>query len=593
MYNLMATMSPFEIACPAHIGPDRTLLFWLDRSLTLSAQPHLRFALHWLREIAPGQFGAELCKHSHSDAEVSLRATLSATFLAAVALDERGRLRLRMSKWRAGSLQVEARPGPDACSDPVLRAVFAFDSEAPARAATRLAEDIYAQAFPALAAKCAAELSRRTACGAALFDGSFDFTPEGLDAYRSALEGSAVAERLARTLDGETTIEVHLPTLDRREWPERWRALERAEAAAQEDGRIFVHTTPSPEAAKNVCQGALLLAAPLLYPQCTAFEIGFTDSRVLPAALLAQWLPRVLRPYNFGPQPWEWLGSAPAGAVVASMSLSVPGSLAGVWLRAPAERDPLFFDVYSKVSVAVQRALRRWLPYVYFTDLSRFDNRILAYPLIFYGSTYPCSGKPRSDFAYDLVGPESPGIARPWAARPLTSALARAERLLISAGRSDAARHYRSWRARKVLAGIVRHPRFLNELLTSDEFFIGRFVGLGMAARDLASRVNAGRTVKDLAVVIGEFTTVINRKLKRAYRCQEAVSLGSLLLVEATCALAAALGSQAAISATLHFSAEGREQTFVNGSRQTRAGQALTPDEAWPRAEAPSPPTAA
>jgi hypothetical protein len=559
-------MSPFEIACPADIGPDRTLLFWLDSSLTLTARPHLRFALHWLRETAPGHFGSELCKHFPSGVEVSVHATLSATFLAAVALDERGRLRLRISKWRAASLRVEARPGSDASPDPLLRAVFALDSEAPGRAATRLANAIYEQAFRALEKKCAAELSRRTARAAALLDRSFDFTPQGLAARRSAL--SVVEASLAQTLEGDKTIEVHLPTMDRREWPERWNTLARAEAVAEQDGRIFVHAPAGRAAAKNACQGALLVAAPLLYPHCPGFEIGFTDSRASTAAQLAQTLPPVLRPYDFGPEPWEWLASAPAGEVVASVSLSVPGSVAGAWLRAPGEKDPLFFDIYSKVSVAIQQALRRWLPYAYFSDLSRFEELPLAYALLFYRSTYPCSGEPRSDFAYDLVSPDNPCIARPWAARPLASSLARAERLLIAAGRKDLARHYHSWRARDVLAGILLRPRFLNALLTGDEFFIGRLVGLGVAGRDLASRlgVNPRRTMKDLAIGIDAFTSTLNRRLRRLYGGREAVSLGSLLLVEATRALAAALDGPAAISATLCLSAPGREQTFVNAS---------------------------
>ncbi len=564
-------MSPSSIACPADIGPDRTLLFWLHNRLTFSARPHLRFALHWLRETAPGEFGSELSKLFPQGVDASVNASLSATFLVAVALDGDGRLRLRVSKWSATSLEVEARPDASASADPVLRAIFAFDGEAPSAAATRLANTIYEQAFPALERKCAAELSRLTARGRPILDRSFDFTPEGLAAYRSALAGSLVEEQLAQSLEGERSVEVHLPSLGRREWPARWTALANAKAVAEEDGRIFVHATPRRAGEKNAGQAALLLGAPLLYPQsCSGFEIGFEDSRVSTAAELAQSLPRLLGPYDFGSEPWDWLASAPQGEVEASVSLSVPGSLAGAWLRAPGEKAPDFFDVYSKVSVAVQMALRRWLPYVYFSDLSRFEDPALAYPLLFYRCTYPCSGQPRSDFAYDLVSPDNPGLARPWAARPLMSSLARAERSLISAGRKDLAREYRSWRAREVLAGIVRRPRYLNALLTTDAFFIDRLVGLGLAGRELASNfgLNERRTVKDLAIFAAGFNAALNRKLGRLYGGQELVSLGSLLLVEATRALAAALDGHAAISATLRLAAPGREQTFVNGGRK-------------------------
>jgi len=559
-------MSPFEIARPADIGPDRTLLFWLDGSLTLRARPHLRLALHWLRETAHGQFGADLSRHFELDGGARVEATLSAKFLAAVALHHQGRLRLRISRWRPQSLAVEARPDWGANPNALLRSLFAFDAEAPGRAPMRLADAIYERLFRALENQCAAELSRLTARGVAIVDRSFDFTPEGLAAFRSALEGQAAEDNLGRLLGSDRTIEVHLPSFSRTEWPDRWSRLASAEAVAEEDGRIFVHAKPGHAAAKNACQAALALAAPLLYPQETGFRIGFTDSRTSTAAQLGHSLPHVLRPCDFGPEPWEWLATAPAGEVVASVSLNVPGNLAEAWLRAPGERDPLFFEVYSKVSVAVQLALRRWLPYVYFSDLSRFENPALAYSLLFYRSTYPCSGRPRSDFAYDLVAVDSPGVARPWAARPLASSMGRAERLLIAGGRRDLARSYRPWRARDVLAGILLRPRFINELLTNDEFFIDRLVGLGVAGRDLASRcgVNPRRTAKDLSIVIEACSAALNRKLRRAYGGQPAMSLGSLLMVEATRALAAALGCEAAISATLRFEAQGREQTFTN-----------------------------
>ena len=559
-------MSPFEIASPADIGPDRTLLFWLDSSLTFRARPRLHLALHWLRETAHGHFAADLCRHFQLDGGASVEATLSATFLAAVALDEEGRLRLRISKWRAASLEVAARPAWDSNLNALLRSLFAFDSEAPGRAPTRLADAVYGQVFRALENQCAAGLSRLTARGAALIDRSFDFTPEGLAAFRSALEGRTVQESLAQFLGNDRTIEVHLPTFNRAEWRNRWSTLANAEAVAEPDGRIFVHAKPGQAAAKNACQSALVLAAPLLYPQAAGFRIGFTDSRVSTAARLALSLPHVLRPYDFGPEPWEWLATAPADEVAASVSISVPGSLSGAWLRAPGERDPLFFDVYSKVSVAVQLALRRWLPYIYFSDLTRFEDPALAYSLLFYRSTYPCSGKPRSDFAYELVAEDIPGVARPWAARILASALRRAERLLNAGGRRDLARCYRSWNARDVLAGILLRPRYINELLTNDAFFIERLVGLGLAGRELAahSGVNARKTARDLAIAIDGFNTLVNRKFKRVYGGQQAVSLGSLLMVEATRALAVALGGDAAISATLRLEAQGREQTFTN-----------------------------
>jgi hypothetical protein len=52
--------------------------------------------------------------------------------------------------------------------------------------------------------------------------------------------------------------------------------------------------------------------------------------------------------------------------------------------------------------------------------------------------------------------------------------------------------------------------------------------------------------------------------LRRLYGGQDFVAFGSLLLVEATRALGAALDGGAAISATLRLASGDREQTFVN-----------------------------
>lgn len=564
-------MSPFSIASPADIGQDRTLLFRIDRSLTFVARPRLRFALNWLRETAPGQFGDPLCRHAGAGLDAPVHVTLSGALRAAVAVDEEGRLRLRLSMGSASSLLVEACPGPPPAVEPLVAAILALDPEAPPDDAARLASAICAQALRALEKQCAAELGWRSARRNALLDRSFDFTPKGLAAYRAALEGSLAAAHLARALGGERTIETQLPFLERTQWPKRWALLAGAETVTEEDGRVVAHAAPAAnrERRKNACQNALALAGPLLFSQSPPdFTLGFTDARTGPAAVLSHSLPTLLRAYDFGPEPAEWLSAAAPGDVRARFSLSLDGARAGAWLRAPEEKDSTFFEVYSKMSVAVQRALRRWLPYVYLSRLDRFENTAAGYPLIFYGGTYPHSGRPRSEFTHDLVTPEDHGVARPWAWRPLASSLARTERLLIAAGRRDLAHLYEPWRAREVLDGLVAHPRFINSLLSTDAFFVDRLVGLGLAGRELSARFAGSpfRATRDLSGIAARLTSALNHKLWRLYRAQEFMNLGGLLLVEATGALCAALDGDAAIRATLRLSSGNREQTFVNAA---------------------------
>ena len=99
-----------------------------------------------------------------------------------------------------------------------------------------------------------------------------------------------------------------------------------------------------------------------------------------------------------------------------------------------------------------------------------------------------------------------------------------------------------------------------------DGFFIDRLVHLGLHARALGDQAatNPFRATRDLTALASDFTSVFHRRLRRLYGGQDFVGFGSLLLLEATRALGAALDGDAAISGTFWASAGGREQTFVN-----------------------------
>jgi hypothetical protein len=397
--------------------------------------------------------------------------------------------------------------------------------------------------------------------------------------FGSAGESAAAAAgRLDGELAGAETIQVHLPFFDRKEWDERAETLERAEATADGDGHIFVHTGKAfgRERQRTVAQVALAIAAPLLFPEDSPrFDLTFTDRRTAPRAHVGCALSAALRACEMGDEPWGWLGRvAGSDNVEAEVSLSVPGNLAGAWLRVPEETVGAFFEVFSKVSIAIQRASRRWVPYAYFSELDRYEDWRTAYPLIFYQSTHPYSGRPRSDFAYDLVGPGDPGVARPWAFRPLVSELARIHQTLLNAGRPDLARLYETWRAREIVAGVVRQPKHINALLTNDAFFIDQFVSLGLEARALAARhaSDPERAAKELAVFLPHFAVPLHRKLRRLYAGWGFEAFGSLLLVEATRALAGALDGSASVAATVRFAAGGRGRTFLNETARASRG---------------------
>jgi hypothetical protein len=600
-------LEPRLIASAAGLGSDRAVIFSLATTLKFTATPRVLFGFHWLREASAGLIEGQLGERIDSGLDVSLRAHLSDNYLAAVALDEEGMLRLRVLRRGESacdfnsSLSVAAEAvTPLAAANataPLVQAILAAGS-AVAQAAgaaasgvlatvSRLAQSAYQKALPALELKCAALLSfawRSAARGETLLDCSFAFTESGMLAYGQALAGdfsgvlsapSAGARvhkaMLTEALQGERTIELHMPFMDRKAWAVRWEALARAEIEAGAGGRLLVYTVKAADRIEqnNTYQSTLALAGSLLYPRATAsFELSYTDARSGDAGHLARTLAPLLEAYGFPPEAARWLEGAAAagGRLSSSLTLEVPGAAVAAWLRAPSERDPEFFDVYSKVSVAVQQATRRWLPYVYFSEMERYEELSAAYPLVFFASTRPFGGRPRSEFAYDLVGPDSPGVARPWAARPLATALERVHAQLLAAGQPQLARSYASWRAPEILAGIVKKPRLLNALLTGDAFFVDRLVRLGVEARAMAGLLAADprKATRKLLAFAADFTALFHRRLRRLYGGRDFAAFGALLLVEATRALGATLEGDMPVSATLHVSLAGREQTFVN-----------------------------
>jgi hypothetical protein len=258
--------------------------------------------------------------------------------------------------------------------------------------------------------------------------------------------------------------------------------------------------------------------------------------------------------------------SWPDTSLQASLTLSIPGSLGAAWLRAPRERDPAFFPVYSAVSVAVQRVLRQWLPYLYFSDIDNYDDLGTAFPLLVYQSLRPFPGRPRSEFTYDVLSPNSPLLEGRFPARALVHVLRRVSQLLAGAGRTSTARCFAPEQASSILASVQRRPRLLNSLLAADTFFVDSLVTLGVQGREFSDALprESGQAIKDLAKFSARFVTTFHRRLRRLYRGRDFSSLGSLLLIEATRALCAALDGGASVSGVLHLTLGPNRKIFVS-----------------------------
>lgn len=593
---------------PSDVGESVALAAPLE-GVKPGADTRLGFDFHWLCEAAAGKISGDLGLKVMTGAEAALDIAIAGALTAVVTLDDASWLRVRVFKRNdsgarfPSAISVTARPSTPLPEGPEDLAAAILGAGGPERlndiepavleSVVTLVRSVYAKAIGALEAKYSAEVSyfcERATAAAALVDCSFDFTPDGLEAYRLALTGDfsrllAAPSAHVRMQPGLVTqglrrcdIELHLPFFDRKQWPARWEALAKLEISDGRDGRLLAYSAEASgeTQSKNAYQSTLALVGALAAPRQCDFTLTYTDCRTLGAAHARAALGPILSRYGFGGSVTDWLDSAAAasgaGELEALLTLSLEGRLAGAWLRAPAERDPDFFEVYSAVSVAVQQALRKWLPYVYFSDLAQYDNNAAAYPLVVYGSTRPFAGKPRSEFTYDVMVPDGAGLSKRPAVRNLSIELERIERLLTAAGKVKTARFYAPRYAPDILAAVQRQPRLLNALLAADAVLVDNFVKLGVRGRELSDALanDPQRPVRDLVKFAGEFVTVFHRKLRRLYGGHSFIAFGSLLLIEATRALNKARNVDASIVAVLRLAMgqrgqpNRREQTFVN-----------------------------
>jgi hypothetical protein len=440
-----------------------------------------------------------------------------------------------------------------------------------------LARSLDAKALTALERQYSAELacrSSRAQAGDALLDCSFDFTAQGLSAYRAAIGGdfsflaappSPHVHRhralLTHGLSRLANIELHLPFLGRKQWRRRSEALARVEIETGEDGRLFVYPAETSGRAdrKSQYQGRLMLSGALPTGDDTRFTLTFTDRRSHSLAQARLTLAPLLRTYGFDSVEQDgW----PRGGLQSSLTISLPGPLTHAWLRAPGERAPDFFEVYSAVSVTLQRVLRQWLPYVYFNDLDRYDDLDAAFPLLVYRSMRPFPSVTRSQFTYDILSPDSPEFSDRTTYRALLHELRRTTQLLLEEGRSGTARFYAPDQARHILASVQYRPALLNSLLTADAFLVDSLVSLGVKGRQLGEALSGDprKAAKELAKFSNRFVAAFHRRLRRLYRGQNLAPLGSLLLLEAT----RTLNGNPPLAGVLHLTLGQLRQTFVN-----------------------------
>jgi hypothetical protein len=335
--------------------------------------------------------------------------------------------------------------------------------------------------------------------------------------------------------DSGALIDVQFPVLTRKHWKDRLALAEQLHPQIDDDGRIIAENGAESRI-ETLARVALAAGMP---SSSKDFDMSFTDTRTLSACQAHISLPLLLAHYGFRSEDIDAIEHISLGGELqVSLTLSLAGECARAWLSAPEERSADFFATYSQMSKAVQGALRRWVPYLFFHDGDQYGDSEHGIPLAVYQGLRPYRGKPRSSFTFDVLNPELMALAYRLATRDIGPVAERIRAFLIGNNFSAIARHYQPSRLRSLVDLTAKQRRSFNSLLVGDSLLIEAFVKLGVDAHDVGCLVQNGQgAAKAISNAADSFVKTCHLRLKRLYAGKDFQCLLPVLLMEATRAL--------------------------------------------------------
>jgi hypothetical protein len=371
---------------------------------------------------------------------------------------------------------------------------------------------------------------------------------------RVAQKGACDQKALREALAEPVRLLVCLPFLRRREWSRRRETVLGAVAQVEPDGTIAVaRPEDAAPASRNFDQTVLLLALaqpPEQTPAATGC-MSFRDERTVPGRLLAGVLPPLVGAYGWDAEETaRWLGDCTAGRqeeIAVSLSVSIPASAAACWRCAPSEKAPAFFTTYAGISVAVQKTLRTWLPYLHFSRGRHYETASTAVPLLVYAASEPFPGKPKQEFAYDVLNEQRMAQFFRTAAKRLPHELEQRSRWLRAAGNEEAAVRYAPARAGKFVEAQAARPRGVMRFVAGEAWIVNALVNLGCTlARESPERL-------DPVLLAENLVKGLHARLRKLHAGQDFLEAVPLILIAATSALGAACGGPVRPELTLRL----------------------------------------
>lgn len=157
------------------------------------------------------------------------------------------------------------------------------------------------------------------------------------------------------------------------------------------------------------------------------------------------------------------------------------------WSAAPSERGAKYALHYSRVSYALQAAMREWIPSLYFDRSDRFEDLDLAQGMIAWRASRPVVGEHVDRLSCDILDPEMMRRCFYWVERnirPILSSLRPATEKLDSSRRS----YYDVRNTNRILLRLRRAQRGFQMILKAEEEIITQLVKLVASSSKLRAK---------------------------------------------------------------------------------------------------------
>ena len=285
---------------------------------------------------------------------------------------------------------------------------------------------------------------------------------------------------------------------------------------------------------------------------------GETESAGFPRTMAAGWLAASRGETDLPPLAWSFdqqLGGAYARALLTPLleaygscdplpawpsnalfhiryDVTLHGSAAACWYGLGPERAYDFFKHLSRISTAIQAAVRRWLPVLWTGDGALFHHPREAVSLLAYSSLPPLLARSRRCYTYDALDSSSLKHALSYATRRIQRQLQLWYPTLAALGHPIAEQLHPRWHS-KWAAEFSQRPKRLCTLLANEAWLIDQFVNFAAGFHEHA-------TLSELTGVVRRARTMhatLDARFRRWWDGRQAQALNGLILLEASSAL--------------------------------------------------------